>query len=44
MAGALIRKYKWHLLVIVGLYAAISLWLFFFTDSPQSVPFEYEIH
>jgi hypothetical protein len=44
MAGALIRKYKWALLVIVGLYAAISLWLFFFTDSPQTVPFEYEIH
>jgi hypothetical protein len=44
MAGALIRKYKWALLAIVGLYAAISLWLFFFTDSPQSVPFEYEIH
>jgi len=32
------------LLAIVGLYAAISLWLFYFTDSPQSVPFEYEIH
>jgi hypothetical protein len=44
MAGALTRKYKWYLLAIVGLYAAISLWLFVFTDSPQSVPFEQEIH
>jgi hypothetical protein len=44
MAGELIKKYKWHLVAIVVLYAAISLWLFFFTDSPQTVPFEYEIH
>jgi hypothetical protein len=40
---SLLTKYKWHLLVIVGIYAAVTLWLFFFTDSPQSVPFEYEI-
>ena len=44
MAGTLIKKYKWYLVAIVALYAAISLWLFFFTDSPQNVPFEYEIH
>ena len=41
---ALLKKYRWHLLTIVALYAAISLWLFFFTESPQTVPFEYEIH
>ena len=40
--GAWLRKYRWHLIVLVGLYAAISLWLFFLTDSPQSVPFEYQ--
>lgn len=41
---ALLKKYRWHLLTIVALYAVISLWLFFFTESPQTVPFEYEIH
>ena len=40
---SLLKKYKWHLLVIVGIYSAVTLWLFFFTDSPQNVPFEYEI-
>lgn len=38
------RKYKWYLLGIVGLYVAVSLWLFFFTDSPQSVPFVYQVN
>ncbi len=42
MSG-LLKKYKWHLLVIVFFYAAISVWLFFLTGAPQSVPFEYEI-
>jgi hypothetical protein len=44
MIGELIKKYKWYLAVIVVVYAAISMWLFFFTDLPQTVPFEYEIH
>ena len=44
MAGELIKQDKSHLVAIVVLYAAISLWLFYFTDSPQTVPFEYEIH
>jgi len=44
MIGGLIKKYRWHLVGIVAIYAAISIWLFFFTDSPQTVPFEYEIH
>ena len=43
MIGGLIKKYKWYLITIVTLYAVISLWLFFFTDTPQRVPFEYEI-
>jgi hypothetical protein len=42
--GGLFRKYRWYLFAIVVLYAAISVWLFFLTDSPQMVPFEYEIH
>jgi hypothetical protein len=44
MVGELIKKYRWWLLGLVAVYAAISLWLFYFTDSPQEVPFEYEIH
>ena len=44
MIRSLLRRYKWHLIVIVLLYAAISLWLFFLTDAPQSVPFEYQIN
>jgi len=39
----LLKKYKWHLLTLVALYAGISIWLFFFTESPQTVPFEYEV-
>ena len=44
MIADLVKKYRWHIITIVSVYVAISLWLFFFTDSPQSVPFEYEIH
>ena len=44
MIGGLFKKYKWYLISIVVLYSAVTLWLFFFTDSPQTVPFEYEIH
>ena len=40
----LLRKYRWHIITIVMLYAVIAIWLFFFTDSPQNVPFEYEVH
>ena len=42
MAG-LLKKYKWHLVTIVVIYGAITLWLFFFTETPQTVPFEYEV-
>ena len=44
MIADLLQKDRWHLITIVSLYVAISLWLFFFTDSPQSVPFECDIH
>ena len=39
----LAKKYKWHLVGIVCLYVAISIWLFFATGSPQAVPFEYQV-
>ena len=44
MIVELFKKYKWHLVTLVIVYAAISLWLFFLTDSPQTVPFEYQVH
>lgn len=39
----LLKKYRWYILAVVVLYAAITLWLFVFTDAPQNVPFEYEV-
>jgi hypothetical protein len=39
-----VKKYKWYLIGMVCLYVTISLWLFFLTDSPQSVPFEYQVN
>ena len=39
-----IKKYRWYLIGMVALYAAISFWLFFMTDSPQAVPFEYQVN
>ena len=39
-----LKKYRWYILAMVVLYAGISLWLFFLTDSPQAVPFEYQIN
>ena len=43
MIREIVRKYKWRLLGLVLLYVAISLWLLFVTDAPQSVPFEYQL-
>jgi len=40
----LLKKYKWYVISLVALYVGISLWLFFLTDSPQSVPFEYQFN
>jgi hypothetical protein len=39
----LLRRYKWYLIVSLVAYAAISFWLFFVTESPQNVPFEYQV-
>lgn len=39
----LAKKYKWTLIGIVCVYVVISLWLFLATDSPQEVPFEYQV-
>jgi hypothetical protein len=38
-----LTKYKWQLIGVLCLYVSISLWLFFATDSPQAVPFEYQV-
>jgi len=37
-----LKKYRWYLIGLVVIYAAVSLWLFFLTDTPQEVPFEYQ--
>ncbi|MEE2663777.1 MAG: hypothetical protein VX681_06635 [Myxococcota bacterium] len=39
-----LRKYRWYIVSLVLLYAALSLWLFFLTDSPQAVPFGYQVN
>ena len=39
----LIKKYKWTLIIAFGIYVAVSTWLFFGTDTPQEVPFEYQV-
>ena len=39
-----LSKYRWYIAAMVILYAGISLWLFFLTDSPQAVPFEYQVN
>jgi len=39
-----LKQYKWYLIAMVCLYVGVSLWLFFLTDSPQSVPFEYQVN
>ena len=44
MILALLKKYKWYMLAMFILYSGISLWLFIATDSPQAVPFEYQVH
>ena len=40
---AFVKKYRWYLVVSIVVYAAVSLWLFFATDTPQAVPFEYQV-
>lgn len=40
---AFLRKYRWYLIVAVLVYAAVSVWLFVATDTPQETPFEYQI-
>ena len=40
---AFLRRYKWYLIVSIAAYVAISLWLYFVTESPQNVPFEYQV-
>jgi len=44
MIRDILKKYKWYLITIVSVYVVVSLWLFFFTNSPQSVPFVYQVN
>jgi len=44
MIREFIRKYRWYLIGIVCIYIAVSLWLLLFTDSPQNVPFVYQVN
>ena len=39
-----LKKYRWYLVGIVTIYALITIWLFFLTDTPQNVPFEYQVN
>ena len=39
----LIKKHKWTLIAALGVYLVISAWLFFGADTPQEVPFEYQV-
>jgi len=40
---AFLKRYRWHLLIALLVYAAVSVWLFLATESPQVVPFEYQV-
>ncbi|MDG2308631.1 MAG: hypothetical protein P8R42_28975 [Candidatus Binatia bacterium] len=40
---AFLKRYRWYLVVSVLVYAAVSVWLFLATESPQATPFEYQI-
>ena len=42
-AAEFVKKYKWWLISSLLFYVAISFWLFFATDNPQDVPFEYQV-
>ena len=40
------KKHKWYLvtsIVIILLFTATALWLYFATDAPQLGPFQYQV-
>ena len=37
------KNYRWYIIGAVLAYAAATLWLFFATETPQNVPFRYQI-
>jgi len=40
------KKHKWYLVtsvVIILLFIATALWLYFATDNPQLAPFQYQV-
>lgn len=36
-------RYRWYLIVSLLFYVAITVWLYFLTDHPQTTPFEYQV-
>jgi hypothetical protein len=38
-----LRRYKWYLIASLVIYLGVSIWLFFATDQPQAVPFQYQV-
>lgn len=36
-------RYRWYLIGSLLVYAAITFWLFYLTDRPQTAPFEYQV-
>ena len=43
MIRGFLYRYRWYLIISLVLYAAITIWLFFFTSGPQTAPFEYQV-
>ena len=37
-------KYKWHLGIVLAVYLGVAIGLYLMTESPQSVPFLYQIN
>lgn len=38
-----LRKYRWWIVGVLVVYVGISLLLVLLTDSPQSLPFQYQV-
>jgi len=38
-----LRKYRWLLVGILVVYVCVSLLLLYLTDSPQALPFQYQV-
>jgi len=43
MIRRFLYRYRWWLLASLLVYAALTFWLFYLTDTPQTTPFEYQV-